>query len=685
VRIAFTHNLQQSKAEEEAEFDTPETVAFIVAALKGLGHEVEPIDVSGPVSRTAARLEALQPDLVFNTAEGRRGKYREAFFPGLFEQLGLPFTGSDAAVCSLTLDKHLTKQVVAQHGVKTPRAVFIDDINQLQAGTLRFPVIVKPNFEGSSKGITQDSVVERADQLLPRVTELLARFPTGLLIEEFIEGQDVVVPFIEYASPATHGVLPPAQYEYDVPPGGRRIYDYRLKQLESDRVNVVVPAKLSAAVLKDIEQASRTVFRALQIRDLGRIDFRLADDGTLYFLEANALPSLEPGAAIYESAALVGLKSPESLFKAVLHSATRRQGATERQRVKPVNGAKRGALRVGLTFNLKRVKPQPSGDNDQEAEYDSRDTIDALREAIASFGHEVVELEATAELPLVLSNSRVDVVFNLAEGIRGRNREAAVPALLEHLGIPYSGSDAAALCLCLDKVLAKKLVHQAGVLTSAHVQMSGPKDPLPKGWRFPAVVKPVAEGSSKGVLPTSVAHNEAELRELVQGVVTRYQQPALVEEYLPGREFTVGLLGEERPRVLPPMEIVFNPAAGQFPLYTLEHKLAWVDAVRYEVPAKIEPKLLKELERAARAAFKALGCRDVARIDFRLDVEGRPSFIECNPLPGLSPGWSDLCLIASAAGIEYHSLVGEILAPAIRRFRAQERQSRKAARVGDKP
>jgi D-alanine-D-alanine ligase len=676
VRIAFTHNLQQSKAEDEAEFDTAETVAFIVAALTALGHEVEAIDVSGPVSRTAARLEALQPDLVFNTAEGRRGKYREAFFPGLFEQLGLPFTGSDAAVCSVTLDKHLTKQVVAQHGVRTPQWAFVDDVKQLTNLKLAFPLMVKPNFEGSSKGITQDSVVDRPEQLLPRVTELLARFPTGLLLEEFIEGQDVVVPFIEHASPATAGVLPAAQYDYDVPAGGHRIYDYRLKQLESDKVNVVVPARLPAALLKEIEQTSRTVFRALQIRDLGRVDFRLADDGTLYFLEANALPSLEPGAAIYEAASLVGLTSAESLFKAVLSSAT------ERQAVKPIANGKRSALRVGLTFNLKRVKPQPSGENDQEAEYDSRDTIDALRKAIESFGHEVVELEATAELPVVLSNARVDVVFNLAEGIRGRNREAAVPALLEHLGIPYSGSDSASLCLCLDKVLAKKLVHQAGVLTSAHVQMSSAKDPLPKGWRFPAVVKPVAEGSSKGVLPTSVAHDETELRDLVQAVLSRYQQPALVEEYLPGREFTVGLLGEERPRVLPPMEIIFNAGAGEFPLYTLEHKLAWVDAVSYQVPARIEPKLHKELERAARAAFKALGCRDVARIDFRLDAEGRPSFIECNPLPGLSPGWSDLCLIASAAGIDYHSLVGEILAPALRRFRVQERLNRKAARSG---
>jgi D-alanine-D-alanine ligase len=153
---------------------------------------------------------------------------------------------------------------------------------------------------------------------------------------------------------------------------------------------------------------------------------------------------------------------------------------------------------------------------------------------------------------------------------------------------------------------------------------------------------------------------------LVRDTLRRYRQPALVEEYLPGREFTVAVLGQ---RVLPAMEIVFTKAAGKHPLYTLEHKLAWVDAVRYQAPAKVSPALGRELERAARCVFSTLGCRDLARIDFRLDARGRPCFIECNPLPGLSPGWSDLCLIAEAAGISYHRLVGDILEPALRRFR----------------
>jgi D-alanine-D-alanine ligase len=158
MRIAFTHNLQLSTAEEEAEFDTPETVAGISACLRKLGHQVEPIEVSGPASRVVARLEALVPDLVFNTAEGSVGRFREAFYPALFDRLGLPFTGSDAYVCALTLDKRLTKLVAAQYGVTTPRFCFVEDVTQLSlADALDFPLIVKPNFEGSSVGITVES------------------------------------------------------------------------------------------------------------------------------------------------------------------------------------------------------------------------------------------------------------------------------------------------------------------------------------------------------------------------------------------------------------------------------------------------------------------------------------------------------------------------------------------------
>ena len=164
--------------------------------------------------------------------------------------------------------------------------------------------------------------------------------------------------------------------------------------------------------------------------------------------------------------------------------------------------------------------------------------------------------------------------------------------------------------------------------------------------------------------------NETEARELARQMARRYRQGALVEEFLPGREFTVGVL--DGPTVLPPMEVVFTTNA-EHPVYSFDHKLEPTAEVRYEVPAKISPELQREIVSVAERAFVALGCRDVARIDVRLDRDGKVSFIECNPLPGLTPGWSDLCLIAQAVGIDYRSLIARILEPAIRRL-SEERK-----------
>ena len=165
MRIALTHNLRLSDSEEEAEFDTEETVNALAAAIERLGHRVEKMEVSGPASRTVARLEAFSPDLIFNTAEGRRGRFREAFFPALFEELGFPYTGSDAYALAVTLDKQLTKLILREQGVRTPGWQFVEKVSELKPDDLHFPVIVKPNYEGSSKGITQDSVAESVDEL----------------------------------------------------------------------------------------------------------------------------------------------------------------------------------------------------------------------------------------------------------------------------------------------------------------------------------------------------------------------------------------------------------------------------------------------------------------------------------------------------------------------------------------
>lgn len=680
MRIALTHNLRLTDAEEEAEFDTEETVNALAAAIERIGHRLERFEVSGPASRTVARLEAYMPDLIFNTAEGRRGRFREAFYPALFDELGFPYTGSDAYALAVTLDKQLTKLILSQEGIRTPGWQFIERIEELKPENLHFPVIVKPNFEGSSKGITQDSIAENVDEVRAKAEAALARYPSGVLVEEFISGRDLTVPFLAAVNNDFGGVLAPVEYVIDPAlTSGRKyaIYDYELKTKNDKAVSVRAPARVSDEMSVRVRQMAQKVFSCLNCRDLGRIDFRLSDAGVPYFLEINALPSLEPGASIYAAGELEGLHF-DAVINSVINSAAKRYRIKDstRRSGKPT---RRGTLKVGFTYNVKRIKPTLDAAEDSEAEYDAPSTLQAIREAIASWGHEVIDFEATPELPSLLASTPVDLVFNIAEGLRGRNREAQVPALLELLDIPYTGSDPATLSLALDKALAKKVVRQAGVHTPNFQLMTTGKERLNRELaRFPLIVKPVAEGSSKGVFKKSVCNSEAELREVVREMVGKYQQPALVEEYIGGREFTVGLLGERRPKVMPPMEIVFLDKSDQTPVYRFEDKLETNDRIRYDVPAKLDPGQLEKLKAAARAAFMSLGCRDVARLDFRMDERGRFCFLECNPLPGLTPGWSDLVLIAKGGGMDYRTLIGEILSGAIRRYK--EREQRRTAR-----
>lgn len=657
MRIAFTHNLQTDGSELQAEFDSPTTVAQITEALCELGHLVEPINVDGTPSQLIARLAAFSPDLIFNTAEGHRGRFREAFYPGLFEQLGLPYTGSDAYTCAVTLDKHLSKLLVASRGIRVPEGILIERAEQTEVEPcpLTFPVILKPNFEGSSKGITQDSVVTSQEQYRVRALELLSRFPYGLLVERYIAGRDITVPFLGR-------VLEPCQYRFHKDQT-YQLYDYELKQQQPDKVTVQIPAELTPAQLKIIQEAARVSLEVLGVVDFGRVDFRLGDDGELYFIEVNALPSLEFGASLYLAAARIGLTTPKAVLERLLELACTRQG------VEPRVASTERPLTVGLAFNLKHADAETLKKDDREAEFDSPSTVQAIREAIEEQGFKVLDLEATPDFAAKVSGARVDLVFNVAEGLRGKNREAQVPSILELLDIPYTGSDPATLCLTLDKGLAKRIVSQAGVPTPAFCLMQSGQERLPKELRFPLIVKPLAEGSSKGVTLSSVVETEIALRAVVEDQVRRYRQPALVEQFVGGREFTVGVLGDQYLEVLPIMEIVFAQKEGNHAIYTFEHKLQDNDQVTFSCPASLEPELKATIEEQAKTVFRILGCRDVARIDFRMDDNGAVHFIECNPLPGLTPGFSDLCVIGARAGLSYTELIGRILEPALQRLR----------------
>lgn len=682
MRIALTYNLRLSDSEEEAEFDTEETVNALASAIERLGHRLERFEVSGPASRIVSRLEAYNPDLIFNTAEGKRGRFREAFYPALFAELGFPYTGSDAYALAITLDKQLCKLILKEQGIRTPGWQYVDHPSQFQPANLRFPVIIKPNYEGSSKGITQSSVAETVQDARAKVADALSKYPAGVLIEEYVSGTDLTVPFLEAVKTDYGGVLCPVEYVFDPSQTAQRryqIYDYDLKTKLEKAVTVRAPARVPEEVSEEVRSTAQRIIAALDCRDLGRIDFRLSDAGVPYFLEINALPSLEPGAGIYVAAELEGLHF-DKVIDSVIESAAKRHSLKDSPRRQGKPTRKTGPLRVGFTFNVKRIKPTADASEDREAEYDSPTTLQAIREAIASWGHEVVDLEANAELPSYLQSTPVDFVFNIAEGFKGRNRESQVPALLELLDIPYTGSDPATLSLALDKGLAKKIVRQAGINTPNFQLLATGKERLLKEFTYPLIIKPVAEGSSKGVVQKSVCHSEAEIRAVAREMIDKYQQPALVEEYIKGREFTVGLLGERRPRALAPMEIVFLDKEEKTPVYSFQHKLDTTDRIRYDVPAKLDPGQTEKLKTAARGAFMALGCRDVARIDFRMDEKGRIFFIECNPLPGLTPGWSDLVLIAQGSGMDYRTLIGEIMSGAIRRYKEREAVKRAAVK-----
>jgi D-alanine--D-alanine ligase len=689
MRIALTHNLKITGSPEEAEFDSPETIDAIAGVLERAGHEVERLEVSGPASRVIARLEALMPDLIFNIAEGHKGKTREAFYPSLFDELGVPFTGSDAYTLCVTLDKMLTKRILSGFGVPTPRARLISRAT-LESGALddmTFPVIVKPNFEGSSKGISGAfSVCEDAYELAEVVDRQLGRYEAGLIVERYLRGIDVACAYVDGIG--NDGILDPVEYVIDPQFAGLyNVYDYQLKNVKQSHVTTR-PAELPAPVVERIQTLTRRIARALDIKDFGRCEFRvtkvreggsapktLVHEGgsapklgaaahgyEVHFLEVDALPTLAPGAGIFIGARQRGVDY-DGVIRAIVRSACRRRGLAALEQA-PTRKNKKSALRVGLTFNMKRIDPTA---NDAEAEFDSPRTIAAITSAIESYGHTVVPLEATADLPRALADTRPDVVFNIAEGLRGRGREAQVPALCELLGIPYSGSDATTLSICLDKGLTKQILRSAGIDTAEWQVMTTGREKI-KAFRYPVIVKPNAEGTSKGITSASVVTDEAAARAAARALVERYGQPALVEEYIAGREFTVGLLGERRPKVLPTMEVVFVNAPVH-PVYGFEEKQSDTPRVRFECPAPITPAEQKRIEKVVRDTFTALDCRDVARVDLRMTPDGKVYVIEVNPLPGLTPDFSDLCMIAKVAGMDYRMLIGEILAGSMKRYR----------------
>ncbi len=348
-------------------------------------------------------------------------------------------------------------------------------------------------------------------------------------------------------------------------------------------------------------------------------------------------------------------------------------------------------LNVALTYNIKQESFEtPSAkypflrkfnyaaniNEDTFAEWDTEETINAVKDAL-SIHHNVVLVEADNDAFETLRELNPDIVFNIAEGFNGISREAQIPAMLEFLNIPYTGSDPVTLGICLDKSRTKEILSYYKIPTPQFIVIDLEDEISELEFPLPAIVKPVAEGSSKGIFNSSVVKTKEDLIREIKKIHEIYNQPALVEKFLEGREFTVAILGNgKNARVLPIIEMKFEELPeGVLPIYSYEAK--WIFDTRedpleiYECPANIDEKLKNQIEKVALDTYRILKCKDWSRIDIRLDERGIPNVLEINPLPGILPDPRDNSCYpkaARAAGMTYEEMINAVLNEARKRY-----------------
>ncbi|MBL7157567.1 MAG: D-alanine--D-alanine ligase [Candidatus Omnitrophica bacterium] len=331
-------------------------------------------------------------------------------------------------------------------------------------------------------------------------------------------------------------------------------------------------------------------------------------------------------------------------------------------------------MKIGITYNLKDdLSPKAIIDSESYEEFDTPNTINAICDVLEKNGYETAKLGSDIDIVDKLKQEGIDFVFNIAEGHIGRNRESHIPSILEMLNIPYSGSDPLTLSLTLDKNMTKKIALQAGIPVPRYkiVQAICDLHGLESRLSYPLVTKPAWEGSSKGIYDSSKVFTKKELEISIKLLLDKYpNQPLLVEEYIEGREITVGVIGNNNPDILGLMEIVNKKTPGEDIFYSLETKRNWKELVEYKSPPDLDRVLNNHIRYRALTAFKEFGCRDIARIDFRISEKRNKLFmLEVNPLPGLSPEYADLTIMAKAQGISYEKLVLSILNHALSRYK----------------
>lgn len=357
MKITLAFNLRRQENENEAELLSEEDVQRLLEALRALPHEVTPVEVSGPTDRVVDRLIASRPDLIFNVAEGTEGAMREAFYPALYRHLGLPFTGGGASLLLIDLNKRLTEKVLAVRGIPVPKGALLTPRDPELPADLGYPLMIKPNFEGSGKGIHQDSVAGTPDQARKLIARLLKEYPEGLDVEEFISGREMTVPMLE-AWPG--GLLEIVEHTFSNEER-YNIYDYERKTRggQEGTAKVICPPELTAKERQAVLSLADRVFRVMPCPDLGRADFRLCEDGTPYFIELNPLPRLQPDGSLVIAAQAKGL-SFSGVLELVIRSAARRYGiplVTARSLEVKIGASRPTARELGLSVG--RLTPGP--------------------------------------------------------------------------------------------------------------------------------------------------------------------------------------------------------------------------------------------------------------------------------------------------------------------------------------
>ncbi|MCC6524343.1 MAG: D-alanine--D-alanine ligase [Polyangiaceae bacterium] len=325
-------------------------------------------------------------------------------------------------------------------------------------------------------------------------------------------------------------------------------------------------------------------------------------------------------------------------------------------------------MRVGLTYDLESDYLAQGFSAEAAAEFDRPDTIDALEAAVRALGHTTDRIGHVRALAArLVAGDRWDLVFNIAEGVHGIGREAQVPCLLDAWGIPYTFSEPLVLALTLHKGMTKRVVRSAGVPTPDFAEVEDVDELGAVSLPLPIFAKPIAEGSGKGIGATSLVRRQEDLAPTVADLLLRFRQPVLLETFLSGREFTVGILGTGRAaEAVGVMEVKLLPTATGGG-YGFTNKKDYQNRVTYAFPRPADDPMAAEAAAVALGAWKALGCRDAGRIDVRADAAGRVEFIECNPLAGLHPTISDLPILCAEHGLDFPALVARIVASAARR------------------